>query len=750
MSEEVFNEFKSKILSIDPVAFAEKYLTLDGEPFRLHGNGYKPFADIYRYIGAKAVQKNSKPVILVKGRQVGATTMASVIESYFMASGLFGNNGRPPMRLIHCFPNLIHVFTYSKTKLSSLLNTSLMIPDPNKPGKMKPYMLAKLDSTSPANDSQQFKQFEGGNFLRVESTGLAADRLRGGTVDCMLYDECFPYEQNIQIKNGKISIGKLYDMYASGKELPEVLTFNEETENFEYKKILKAWKREPRKLIEIHLEDRKIKCTENHRFLTMNGWKRADNLIYEDQIKSTKKSILVIGILKTNIEDVVYDIEVEDNHNFLCINDDKNGIVAHNCQDIPREALSNANKLLVQSKYGPPGDGIQVYFGTPKQRGSEYFKMWQASSQQYYYLGCEKCNEHFPLYTPGSNEWEKIWIYGFIVKCPHCGHEQDKRQAAERGRWVATQAEEDSKFVGYHINQFYMPNFTREKIDSEKPENHPINTERAYQNEVLGEFYSGVGFLLTPDEIQTKCGDMGRKMKARINPGDKVKVYAGFDWGDKIESEENSNGKGKSYSCCVVLAENQTGILDIEFATILKQNNLDFKKQTVDEVFRRYSVELGVGDIGYANDLSELLQKEHGDKFLVSRSSGNVRNHIKYDGDVFPKTIHFERDYHIAEVIDLLKRGLIRFPYGNFEQISWLITHCCSMEIKTSTDRWGEISTRYVKGATPNDGFMALVNAYLAYKYSISEGFSLNKKSLLDKDKNNKILAITGFVPRMH
>src|SRR6201985_1539291 len=89
-----FDKFKSNVSNLDPVVWCEKYLTLDGQPFRLNGNGYKPFSDIYRYIGIVALERNSKPVVLVKGRQVGATTMASVLELYFMTCGLFGNVNR--------------------------------------------------------------------------------------------------------------------------------------------------------------------------------------------------------------------------------------------------------------------------------------------------------------------------------------------------------------------------------------------------------------------------------------------------------------------------------------------------------------------------------------------------------------------------------------------------------------------------------------------------------------------------------
>lgn len=57
--------------------------------------GFKPFADIYRYIGVKALEDNSKPVVLLKSRQTGGTTMASALEMYFMGSGFF-RYSKPP------------------------------------------------------------------------------------------------------------------------------------------------------------------------------------------------------------------------------------------------------------------------------------------------------------------------------------------------------------------------------------------------------------------------------------------------------------------------------------------------------------------------------------------------------------------------------------------------------------------------------------------------------------------------------
>lgn len=617
-SNAMFHKLRKSLLNIDPVAFVEDYLTLDGKPFRLHGNGYKPFADIYRYIGVKALEPNAKPVILVKGRQVGGTTMAGALEMYFMGSGIFGVGNKPPIRVIHAFPQLELAAAYSKTKLNPMITSSVATDDPDKkPGlKIKSYMQALLDQTSATNDSLHFKQFVGGNHIWIESTGLTGDRLRGRTADVIFFDEV---------------------------------------------------------------------------------------------------------------------------------------------QDTTGEAMGNSLKILTTAKYGKSGKGVQVYFGTPRRKGSDFHKMWQVSSQQYYYLGCEGCKKHFPLYTPGSDEWEKIWIHGYIVKCTHCGHEQDKRQAAERGKWVASKDtdDDDCQLVGFHINQLYMPTFTKEDILNEKPNIHPINTERVFQNEVLGEFFQGDASPITLEEIREKCGDVGRKFRARIQPGEEQIVTVGIDYGARNDLEQLANPNkakavGQSYSTAVVLTAKGPNLLSIEFATKFKRNDIESKKGLIDQIMRQYSVNLAIGDIGFSNDFSEIMHTAYGDRYLVSRAHNKINNHVKYNQDAFPKEITFERDHYISELYDLMKKGNIKFPFGDYEKIAWLAAHCSSMEIKPSISRVGEPTIHYVKGGTPNDGFMALLNAYIAYKFIITKGFTANNPLLQQqnfKDKN-KPLVLTGYVSR--
>ena len=92
---------------------------------------------------------------------------------------------------------------------------------------------------------------------------------------------------------------------------------------------------------------------------------------------------------------------------------------------------------------------------------------------------------------------------------------------------------------------------------------------------------------------------------------------------------------------------------------------------------------------------------------------------------------------------------MVRFPFKDYEQIIWLVQQCSSMEIKTTADVYGESIFRYVKGNTPNDGFMALLNAYLAYKFDVTGGFSNKMAGLMDKKGPKRIPAVLGYIPRM-
>jgi len=764
--KDIFNKLKNKISNIDPIKFCENNLTIDGSPFSFSKRGYKPFVDIYRYIGLKALEKDAKPCVLVKGRQVGGTTMALALEMYFMGCGLFGADGKPPIRIIHAFPNLEQAGRYTKGKMDPMISDSIKVGS-DKKGKPLSYMESLLDNNQ-IGDSLKFKRFINGNHIWIESTGIDADRIRGLTADILFFDECFPYSQYIITENGKMSIGKIYNLYIKNKDLPKVLTFNEYTKSFEYKNIKNAWKKEKRELVELSCGNRKIKCTENHRFLTLNGWKQVKDISKDEKIISYDykysdfKTSVVKSVLYKKEFDYVYDIEVEDNHNFIVTSKSsktRSGLVAHNCQDTPGAAITNATKILRSSNYGTPTKGVQVYFGTPKKKGSDYYKIWMSSNQQYFHLNCESCQRYFPLYTPETDDWENVWVDDFTVKCIHCGHLQDKLEATERGKWVETKPLSECDYIGFHINMLFAPNARKKDIISEKPNIHPINTERVYKNEVLGEFYQGDSTPITFEEIIEKCGDHDRRFSKEIQSDSGILTFLGVDYGLKADLEQQANPSkkttGQSYSTAVVISVRDAGLMSIEFAMKFKKNDTLYKREVIEELIRNYSINLAVGDIGYSNDFSVDLSKILGDKYIVSRALPRISNpfRAKYVEELVPKEIQFDRDFYIGELFEKMKGGKVRFPISNkdYEKIAWLIQHCSSMEIKPKLSNIGEHSIHYVKGSIPNDGFMALLNAYLAFKFYITNKFT-DKNSIFSSNQKvggkPQIPAILGYVPR--
>lgn len=233
-------------------------------------------------------------------------------------------------------------------------------------------------------------------------------------------------------------------------------------------------------------------------------------------------------------------------------------------------------------------------------------------------------------------------------------------------------------------------------------------------------------------------------------------VFLGIDIGAKNDLEQLVDSdrvrpQGQSYSTAVVIAMTGPNRMSIEFATKFKRNDIASKKGLIDQIMRQYNCTLGVCDIGYANDLNEILQTEYGDKFLSSQSSPRVNDHIKFNDQVFPKIIAFEKDFWIADMYEQMKKGAVRFPLGDYEKIAWLIQHCTSMEIKPSVSRTGDIQPHYVKGTQPNDGFAALINAYIGYKFYVSNGFKVKNPSLMSDNKDSrKPMVLSAFLPKMH
>ena len=106
-------------------------------------------------------------------------------------------------------------------------------------------------------------------------------------IGCLIVDECFPRRQLILTNKGNREIGVIYDAWKRGEDI-EVQSFDELTKSFSFKKVTHAWEKtteEP--LIKISYSKSNLKCTPNHKLLTMSGWKQAREIVVGDLLIST-------------------------------------------------------------------------------------------------------------------------------------------------------------------------------------------------------------------------------------------------------------------------------------------------------------------------------------------------------------------------------------------------------------------------------------------------------------------------------
>ncbi|ARF10039.1 superfamily II DNA or RNA helicase [Indivirus ILV1] len=160
----------------------------------------------------------------------------------------------------------------------------------------------------------------------------------------LLVDECFPGYTKVITQKGLFQIKDLYKMWKNGKELPLIKSYNEKNCNFEFKKMTYGWKKYCTQLIRIDICNKSFECTPNHKFLTTEGYIEArlltnNHILFGNDGNNYKiTSVSEVIISEGNN---VYDIEVEDNHNFIIVDDDVQPVV-HNCHHIGSKVFSRA------------------------------------------------------------------------------------------------------------------------------------------------------------------------------------------------------------------------------------------------------------------------------------------------------------------------------------------------------------------------------------------------------------------------
>ena len=135
----------------------------------------------------------------------------------------------------------------------------------------------------------------------------------------MLFDECFPRKQRIATSCGNKTISWLYNQWRLGRDVPNVLSFNENSGQWEHKKITHAWKRAPRDLMMFRCANQKVRVTPNHRFFGVNGWVAAGDLKVGDLLRTTvPERHQIISALNDDQRQVVLGSFLGDGHIAKC------------------------------------------------------------------------------------------------------------------------------------------------------------------------------------------------------------------------------------------------------------------------------------------------------------------------------------------------------------------------------------------------------------------------------------------------
>ena len=172
------------------------------------------------------------------------------------------------------------------------------------------------------------------DLLIQEITGLEKNSSTGKVDHSPNSINCLAGDTKISLLDGReVTIKELVDEYNQGKE-NYVYTVNEQEHKIEPKLIENAFcSGHNAQLIEITLDNGEIiKCTPEHRFMLRNGvYCEARLLNNELALKTTTNEFIFVREIKyLSKKEDVYDLTIQDNHNFAL----SAGIFVHNSKDV--------------------------------------------------------------------------------------------------------------------------------------------------------------------------------------------------------------------------------------------------------------------------------------------------------------------------------------------------------------------------------------------------------------------------------
>lgn len=363
-------------------------------------------------------------------------------------------------------------------------------------------------------------------------------------------------------------------------------------------------------------------------------------------------------------------------------------------QDVTSAARETVEECLGHAK----GGGQMFHFGTPKNSGSEFHKLWELSDKKEWYIECQnkKCGHNQKItvnniFKPDEN---KPAYFG----CIKCKKELDR----SKGKWHVENP--NARMSGYHITQLMCSWISADQILYKKA----TYSEQKFKNEVLGEFHNVYGKTLDLQNIMD-CTDATMKLPETGHPGPN---YMGVDWGS------GSN----SFSVITIIGpEIIDGEEKLAYRFVKKYNESGYGKVLSDihKLKKAFNVQNKVIDIGDARRQFEELLVEYPDTVAACQYVLALKNPYKWDKKTRIHTC--DRSYHIEKVIDLFHKKKIVIPYDKLtiqvtDKLGWLFEHLTALEAEWQEPTSGNTGyTRYLH-SNPDDGFQSLVYAWMAYE----------------------------------
>jgi len=374
-------------------------------------------------------------------------------------------------------------------------------------------------------------------------------------------------------------------------------------------------------------------------------------------------------------------------------------VYADEVQDMTSAARETVEECLGHA----PGGGQMYHFGTPKNSGSEFHKLWELSDRKEWYIECvnPRCKHQQKItvnniFKPDEN---KPAYFG----CSKCKKELDR----SKGRWISENPN-GASYSGYHITQLMCSWISADQILYKKL----TYSEQKFNNEVLGEFHNVFGKTLDLQDIMD-CTDANLKFPIK---GHKGPNFMGVDWGSG----------NNSFSVITIIGPEEFEVngkkeTKLVYRYVKKYNKSGYGKVMKDmhKLIEAFNVENIVIDIGDARRQFEELLVEYPNKVSACQYVLALKNPYKWDKKTRIHTC--DRSYHIEKVIDLFHKNKIVIPYDKLtiqktDELGWLFQHLTSLEAEWVEPSSGNTGyTRYLH-SDPDDGFQSLVYAYLAYE----------------------------------